>query len=218
MNVTEPDILRLQAAQWFQRILRASADQRSPTACSCSRHPEVPQEQPEEPRPTFESAVEFLQLLDESLLQVVLVATADEFRLAGIRKDGDCSAGGFNKLRFGAEIDAVADLRSDEDVQISIEFFSVIARNQNDRGLVTHLNQCLNPEVSFIAGLLVSRQVSVDHKQVHVGTNGVGHKPVQALSGVAEVVILLQVHVTDMCRPQKFHTTLLFPPPCELSG
>ena len=44
-------------------------------------------------RPMFESPVEFLQLLDKSLLQVVLVPTADEFRLAGIRKDGDCSAG-----------------------------------------------------------------------------------------------------------------------------
>jgi hypothetical protein len=136
MNVTEPDILRLQAAQWFQRILRASADQRLATAHSCSRHSEVPKEQPEKARPTFESPVEFLQLLDKGLLQVVLVATADEFRLAGIRKDGNCSAGGFNKLRLGAEVNPVAGLCSDEDVQISIEFFSVIARNQDDRGLV----------------------------------------------------------------------------------
>src|SRR5713101_2947560 len=121
----------------------------------------MPKEQPEEVRPMFESSVEFLQLLDESLLQVVLVATADEFGLPGIRKDGDCSAGTFNKLRFGAEIDAVADLRSDEDVQISIEFSSVVARHQDDRRVVTHLNQRLDPQVTFCNGLLVTRQVPV---------------------------------------------------------
>ena len=149
-------------------------------------------------RPMFESPVEFLQLLDKSLLQVVLVPTADEFRLAGIRKDGDCSAGAFNKLRFGAEVNLVAGLRSDENVQISIEFFSVIARNQDDRSLVTHLNQRLDPQVPFLDGLLVSRQVPVDHKEVRVGTDGISHKPVQALSGVIEVVFLFQVHVTDV--------------------
>src|SRR5262249_3855320 len=119
MNVTEPDILCLQATQWFQRILRTSADHRLPTAHSRSRHPEVPKEQPEEARPTFESQVEFLQLLDEGLLQVVLVATAHEFRLARIQKDGDCGASAFNKLRFRAEINPVAGLRSDENVGIA---------------------------------------------------------------------------------------------------
>jgi hypothetical protein len=58
---------------------------------------------------------------------------------------------------------------------------------------------------------LAIRQVAVDHNEVHVGTNGVGNKPLQALGGIAEVVVLLQVHVTGMRRRQKSHTTLLFP-------
>ncbi len=87
----------------------------------------------------------------------------------------------------------------------------MIARNQDDRSLVTHLNQRLDPQVPFLDGLLVSRQVPVDHKEVRVGTDGISHKPVQALSGVIEVVFLFQVHVTDVSRPQKCHTTLLFP-------
>ena len=77
---------------------------------------------------------------------------------------------------------------------------------------LAHLNQRLDPQVPLFDGLLVRRQVPVDDKKVHVGTNGVCHQPVQALSGVAEVVIFFQVHVTDRRRPQKSHTTLLFPP------
>jgi hypothetical protein len=79
----------------------------------------MPKEQTEEIWPTLESPVEFLQLVDEGLLQVVLVATADEFRLARIRKDGDRSARGFNELRFCAEMDGMAGLCSDEDMGVA---------------------------------------------------------------------------------------------------
>jgi hypothetical protein len=102
MNVTKPDVLCLQAAHWFQRILRASADQRLPTAHSCSRHPEMPKEQLEEAGPTLKSSIEFLQLLAECFLEEMLAASANELRFLRIRENRYCERIKLDELGLGA--------------------------------------------------------------------------------------------------------------------
>jgi CheY-like chemotaxis protein len=47
----------------------------------------------------------------------------------------------------------------------------------------------------------VRRQVTVDHKKVHVLANGVRDKPLQARGRVTEVVILIDMVVTDLSMP-----------------
>jgi hypothetical protein len=100
----------------------------------------VGEEQPEEARPTLELPIEFLQLLDERLLEVVLVASANELRLPWIRKHRYHDPVEFNKLRLRAKMDGMAGLGPREDVQISIRLFAVVACNQDHRCVIAHLN------------------------------------------------------------------------------
>jgi hypothetical protein len=40
----------------------------------------------------------------------------------------------------------------------------MVTRHQDDRGVIAHLDEQVNPEVSLLDGLLVSGQITVDHE------------------------------------------------------
>ena len=40
----------------------------------------------------------------------------------------------------------------------------MVTRHQDNRGVVAHLDERVNPEISLLDGLLVGRQVTVDHE------------------------------------------------------
>jgi hypothetical protein len=42
----------------------------------------------------------------------------------------------------------------------------MITRHKDDRGVVAHLNERFDPEVSLFDGLLVGRQVAIDNEEV----------------------------------------------------
>src|SRR6266566_4304346 len=58
VNVAEPDVLCLQAAQRFEGILDAQPNQGLAAAHSCPRHPKVPKEELVASRPALEALVE----------------------------------------------------------------------------------------------------------------------------------------------------------------
>jgi hypothetical protein len=136
MNVTEPNVLCLQAPQRLQGILGASPDQGLPAAHPGADYPEVAEEQPEEAGPTMELPIEFLQLLDKRLPELMLAAGANELRLLRIRKHRYHEPVEFNELRLRAKMNGMARLGTREDVQISIQFFPVVACNQDHRCVI----------------------------------------------------------------------------------
>jgi hypothetical protein len=74
----------------------------------------------------------------------------------------------------------------------------MVTRHQDDRGVVAHLNERFDPEVSLFDGLLVGRQVTVDHKEVNARPDGICNKPFQAVRGVGEVVVFIEVEITGV--------------------
>ena len=62
----------------------------------------MPKEQPEEARPTFESPVEFLQLLADCFLEEMLAASANELRFLRIRENRYCERIKLDELGLGA--------------------------------------------------------------------------------------------------------------------
>ena len=47
----------------------------------------------------------------------------------------------------------------------------MVTRHQDDRGVVAHLNERFDPEVSLFDGLLVSRQITIDNEEVCIGVD-----------------------------------------------
>jgi hypothetical protein len=47
----------------------------------------------------------------------------------------------------------------------------MVTRHQDDRGVVAHLNERFDPEVSLFDGLLVGRQVTIDNEKVCIGVD-----------------------------------------------
>jgi len=89
----------------------------------------MPEEQTEEAEPTLELPIQFLQLLYEGLLQTPLAAGANELRLLRIGKHHYHDPIEFNELRLRAKADGMARLGPRKDVQISIQFASVVGCN-----------------------------------------------------------------------------------------
>jgi hypothetical protein len=78
----------------------------------------------------------------------------------------------------------------------------VISRDQNHRSVIGHFDQPVDPEVPFLNRGLVSREVAVDHKKVNVRLDGIRDKPFQALSGVGEVAVFIEVEITGVSESQ----------------
>jgi hypothetical protein len=74
----------------------------------------------------------------------------------------------------------------------------VISRHQYHGSVVGHLDQAVNPEVPFFNGALVGREVAVDHKEVNARLDGICDKPFQALIGVGEVAVFIEVKITGV--------------------
>jgi hypothetical protein len=85
-------------------------------------------------------------------------------------------------------------------VQITLQLCPVITGDQNHRGVVGHFDQPVDPKVSFLNRGFVGGQVTVDHKNINVRLNGICDKPFEALSGVGEVVVFIQVKITSVSK------------------
>jgi hypothetical protein len=114
VNVAEPDILDLQAAEWVKRIFCASPDQRLTAAHPGTRHAEVPEEEFVPSSLLLKPLVELLELPGKGLTQTVLVSS--QFSLAGIREDRNSRISQLDKLRLGAKVYRVLPLSPTEHV------------------------------------------------------------------------------------------------------
>ena len=64
-----------------------------------------------------------------------------------------------------------------------------------DRRMVSHPDQHIDPEVAFLDGRLVGGEVAVYHEQICLGLNCVRGIPLEALRGVAGIVIFIHVEI-----------------------
>jgi hypothetical protein len=64
--------------------------------------------------------------------------------------------------------------------------------------VVGHFDQPVYPEVPFLNRGLVGCEVAVDHKEVNARPDGICDKPFQALRGVGEVAIFIEVKITGV--------------------
>ena len=71
--------------------------------------------------------------------------------------------------------------------------------------MIAHLDEQVNPEISLLDGLLVGRQVTVDHEEICVGSDCVLDEPFETLSRVGEVAVLFQVKIACL-RDSQGHT------------
>jgi hypothetical protein len=74
----------------------------------------------------------------------------------------------------------------------------MISRYQNHRSVVGHFDQPVDPEVPFLNRGLVRCEIAIDHKEVNARLDGICDKPLQALSGVNEVAVLIEVKITSV--------------------
>jgi hypothetical protein len=74
----------------------------------------------------------------------------------------------------------------------------VISRYQYYGRVVGHFDQPIDPEVPFLNGGLVRREITVDHKEVNARPDSICDKPFQALSGVGEVAVFIEVKITGV--------------------
>src|SRR5213080_1840185 len=69
--------------------------------------------------------------------------------------------------------------------------------------MVGHVDEPVDPEISFSDGGLIGGQVAVDDEQVGSGGNGIGDEPFEAAGGIAKVAVFVEVGVagvTDLER------------------
>jgi len=66
--------------------------------------------------------------------------------------------------------------------------------------VVGHFDQPVDPEVPFLNGGLVRREVAVDHKEINVRPDGICDKPFQTLRGVGEVVVFSEVKIAGVAE------------------
>src|SRR5579862_5237864 len=85
----------------------------------------------------------------------------------------------------------------------------MVTRHQDDWGVIAHLDEQVNPEISFLDGLLVGRQVTVDYEDVCVGADCVLDKPFKTLRRVGEVAVLFQVNIASLRDSQGHRRTPL---------
>jgi hypothetical protein len=76
----------------------------------------------------------------------------------------------------------------------------VISCNQDYGRVVGHFDQPVDPEVPFLDRGLVGDEVAVDHKAVNARPDGICDKPFQTLSGVGEVVVLVEVEIAGVSQ------------------
>src|SRR5947208_153167 len=100
-----------------------------------------------------------------------------------------------------------------QSVQVSVTFLAMVSGDDQHRRKVRHANDHVDPQVPFLDRGLVSSQVTVDHKQIRTLANTVVHEPLQALSGVAEVPILLEVNVAAVADAEGHAEASCFAPP-----
>jgi hypothetical protein len=74
----------------------------------------------------------------------------------------------------------------------------VISRCQYYGRVVGYLDQHVNPKVPFFNRGLVGCEVTVDHKEVNACLDGICTKPFQALGGVSEVAVFIEVEITGV--------------------
>jgi hypothetical protein len=78
----------------------------------------------------------------------------------------------------------------------------VISRYQYYGRVVGHFDQPVDPEVPFLYRGLIGREVAVDHKEINARLDGICDKPFQALSGVGEVAVLIEMKITGVSKSQ----------------
>jgi hypothetical protein len=66
--------------------------------------------------------------------------------------------------------------------------------------VVGHFDQHVNPEVPFLNCRLVRREVTVDHSEVNARPDGICDKPFQALGGVGEVAVFIEMEITGVTK------------------
>jgi hypothetical protein len=196
VNVTEPDILGLQATQRVKGILRASPDQWLTAAHLGAGYPEMPKEELVASRPLLKLLVELVELPGEGYTQTVLLAGHLSF--PGIREDRDSGLTQINELRLGTKVYRVLPPGSTKYIQITLQLSTVISCDQNHRSVVGHFDQPVDPEVPFLNRGLVGGQVAVDHKEVNARLDGICDKPFQALGGIGEVVVFIEVKIASV--------------------
>jgi hypothetical protein len=74
----------------------------------------------------------------------------------------------------------------------------VISRDQYYGRVVGHFDHHVDPEVPFLDCGLVGREVAVYHKEVNARLDGISDKPFQALGGVGEVAVFIEVKITGV--------------------
>ena len=118
VNMAEPDVLCLQAPQWFEGVLGAPPDQGLAAADASPRHPEMPEEEFVASRPALEALVELFCLPDKRFLKSLLVA--DHLSFPWIREDRERSPAQIDELRLSAEVDVVFPPCTCVDVKIPL--------------------------------------------------------------------------------------------------
>jgi hypothetical protein len=156
----------------------------------------MPKEELVASRPFLKAPVELIELAGKSLTQIVLVVS--HFSFAGIREDCDNGLTQFDKLRLSAKVYRVLPLSPAKHIQITLQLSTVISSYQYYGRMVGHLDQPVDPEVPFLNRGFVRREVAVDHKEVNAGTDGIRDKPFQALRGVGEVAVFIEVKITGV--------------------
>src|SRR5947199_8615599 len=64
--------------------------------------------------------------------------------------------------------------------------------------MVGHVDEPVDPEISFSDGGLIGGQVAVDDQQVGSGGNGIGDEPFEAEGGIAKVSVFVQVEIAGV--------------------
>jgi hypothetical protein len=156
----------------------------------------MPKEQLVAFRSLLKSLIELIELLGERSTQTLLVTNHLSF--ARIREDNDSRISQLNKLRLSAKVYWVLPLSPTEHVQITLQLSTVVSRYQDYGCVVGHIDQPVDPEIAFLNCGLVGCQVAVDHKEINARPHGICDKPFQALGGVSEVVIFLEMEITSV--------------------
>jgi hypothetical protein len=156
----------------------------------------MPKEKLVASRPLLKAPVELIELPCEGFTQTVLVAS--HFSFPRIREDRDNGLIQLNELRLSAKVYRVLPLSATKHIQIALQLSTVISCDQNHRSVVGHFDEPVDPEVPFLNRGLVGRQVAVDHKEVNARADGVCDKPFQALGGVGEVAVFIEVEITSV--------------------
>src|SRR5439155_19837984 len=125
---------------------------------------EVPEEEFVASWPALEALVELLDLPDKRFLKTFLVPR--DFSLPWIREDRDSRRVQLDELRLGAKVDIVFPPCPCINVKISLKLAPVVTRDEDDRSMVGHVDEPVDPEIPFSDGGLISGQVTVDDEQV----------------------------------------------------